>query len=210
MKHSKIELCSFYPIFFPQIDTPNIYKPKDEIWICIPGQVEYKRRDYESLFKSIAQYGLPAKIRLIFLGRCMHAHGDGIRVKKMIDNLGIKSQCLLFDGFVPIDLFFAYIKRSDFILPLIHPNSTESKAYGYEKVSGAFNVAFGFKKVMFCDEYYKDNIDFSDSCIFYRPEELHLIFEHVDNHQRNTIKFYQNPCWDFSYQQKKYLSFLGI
>ena len=207
--NDKVACSAFYPIFFPPIKIMPIEKPENEIWLCIPGQLEYKRRAYEALFSTIAQYGLPKNIRLLFLGRCMHSEGNGAEAKQTIADLGIDKQCLLFDNFVSLDVFYAYMQASDYIFPLIHPEESETKGYGSYKVSGAFNAAFGFKKILICDEYYARYKDFEDSSIFYDPKKLYEIFEKIALTIDENL-FYKNPFWNFETHQQKFLSFLNL
>jgi hypothetical protein len=206
-KH-KIQCCGFYPIIFPVVNKAVINKEENEIWLCIPGQVEFKRRDYKGFFDMLARYPLPQNIKLIFLGKCMHTEGNGEEIKQLISKLSIEKQCILFDNFVPLDVFYAYLTLSDYVLPLTHPEKLETTGYGTYKVSGTFNLAFGFRKIMFCDKYYATFEDFSDSCIFYNPDNMETIFETIESGKIDKANYYKSDFWNTEKQQQKFLRFV--
>lgn len=159
-----------YPIFFPKVPLPNVHKPQDELWITIPGSVDMKRRDYD-IFMNPSLTELSVRIKFIILGNIQSK--DGLLLKERIHALGLETYFVFFDHFVEQDLFMAYIKASDYIMPLVHPSKRELNKYVTSKISGTFNLSFAFKKPMLCPSDLKGNEDFNDSSLFYNMGAFH-------------------------------------
>lgn len=197
-KHKHI-FASYYPIFFPNYPQANIEKPKDTIWVCIPGQVELKRRDYSSLFDNIEKTKLEKNIQFIFLGPCEHSHGDGNYIKERIKKLNLEKQCMLWDNFIDVTLFHTIAKNSDFLLPLIHPQHVSYSLYSHN-ISGAFNIAFAYKIPLLMEESFSSHLDFKDNSIFYNIDNM---LSKIKKPEPNK-KFYQEQKWSFDFQKEKY------
>ena len=57
----EVVLDWFYPIFFPPFTPVDVTKGEKEIWACIPGKVDFKRRDYEGLLTALGRTDLPTR-----------------------------------------------------------------------------------------------------------------------------------------------------
>lgn len=200
----KVEV--FYPIFYPEYPSVNIYKPKDEIWVCIPGQVELKRRDYRSLFESISKYGLPQNVKFILLGRYDHPHGDGAYIKEEIQALNVEENFQLWKEFVPVNEFHAYVKSCDYILPLIHEDDISGELYSYQ-ISGAFNLAMGYQKPMLIEEAMAEKFDFP-RVILYEKSELIMVLKNQS--LSSAVITLPSSKYTFESQRAIYLKSLGI
>jgi len=108
--------------------------------------VERKRRDYSTLFQSISIHGLAPHVRLLLLGRCGHRHGDGPWVRQQLEELGISAQVLLWDDFIPVEEFHAYLRSCDAIMPL-----AAAKGYYEYRITGGLNLALGCGLPMIMD-----------------------------------------------------------
>lgn len=203
---SKYSISSYYPIFFPKLLLKEtIKKPKGEVWVCIPGQVECKRRDYETLFKGIAKNPLPNNIKFILLGKSMHPSGDGAWVKREIKRLNCKNHFVMWKGFVENDEFDTYMQLSDYILPLIHPHNNFFDAYLKYRVSGAFNQAFGYKKPLLMHSSFSTIPDFNENAQFYETESLDNLLEQICKLKKVDEKLYEGLKWQFNFQMNHYL-----
>lgn len=189
----------FYPMFFAESETMKIEKPEDEIWICIPGQIERKRRDYEGLFAQLETDRLHPNIKFILLGS-----GDNAFVKSNIEKLGLAKQFVWWDSFVGTPIFENYLKKCDYILPLIHPNHKSYSLYK-NQISGTFNLVYGYGKVMLMEESFSHLEDFRGS-LFYKTDELIKVINSLENQVANP---YVNKRFSFEFQQKKYLDFIA-
>lgn len=202
-----VKLQPLYTVFYPNYPKVDVAKLEHEIWICVPGQVERSRRDYDSLFDSIERYGVNKNVKFIFLGRCEHADGDGSYVKQRIAELGVTEQFMLWDSFIETELFYSILQQSDYILPLIHPDHESFSLYEYQ-ISGAFNLAFGYKKPLLMERSFAELEDFKTNAIVYSVATM--------MEQMNALstpdfqQFYQEEKWRFEYQRDGFLKVLGL
>ena len=195
---NKYNIEYFYPMFFPNSESVEVDKKEDEIWVCIPGQIERKRRDYDGLFELLANSKLNKNIKFILLGS-----GDTTYITSKIEKLGIKKQFVWWEKFVGSPEFENYIEKSDYILPLIHTNHKSYSLY-QNQITGTFNIAYGYGKTMLIEESLQDVTDFKGS-VFYKTRELIGLL--------NSLKFspvnpYIDKRWSFDKQKNRYLEFL--
>ena len=205
---SGARLSSFYPIYFPKQQVREVVKADDEIWITIPGLMESFRRDYESLLNSFSSGTLNRNIKLIFLGRSIFKKRQKTNLRKQFEEVDQYNQCIFWDEFVDKSTFHTYMMHSDYLLPLIHPGHRASNRFE-DKISGSFNLGFGYSKPFVMDRYFEKVEDFKNNAVFYDSED-DLISTLNNLEIPKSEAFYQNPKWDFEYQSKKYLEFLGL
>ena len=63
-----ISIESFYPIYFPGGKAPET-EPEQPYRICVPGAVDFARRDYQSLLDELLTKEVPAGVKFVLLGR---------------------------------------------------------------------------------------------------------------------------------------------
>lgn len=147
----RAQCSSYYPIFFPNYPSvEHIDKKANDIWVCIPGQLEYKRRDYTALAKAIAETKTHLPLKFILLGKSKHRYGDGAAFENLVKELNIENYFVLWDGFIDNNTFYSYLQASDFIMPLIHKGAEGFDNYFKYQVSGSFNLAIAYKKPRQC------------------------------------------------------------
>lgn len=205
--NSALHFASTYLVYFPPCQAPMVEKPNNEIWICIPGQVELKRRDYDGLFAALASCELPTHIKFILLGKSAHKQGDGSYVKQRIQALRLEQQFLLWDDFVDPDTFCAYMRASDYVLPLIHPHHQSSNLYAYQ-ITGAYNMAFGYGKIILADNHAADDPDLGNNARFYTLDQLGDMLCRLEKPDYSTL--YQEEKWRFEYQAEQYWQLLNL
>lgn len=187
----------FYPMFFPKAEHIEIDKKEDEIWICIPGQIERKRRDYEGLFELLAKHKLNKNIKFILLGS-----GDSAFIKSNLEKLGLESQFVWWNSYVGTPIFENYLNKCDYILPLIHPNHKSFLLYK-NQISGTFNLAYGYGKKMLMEVSFQEIKDFSGS-VFYETDSL---IEVINSLEKNVSNPYINERFSFIFNKSKYINF---
>jgi len=196
----------FHPVFFPNYPKLKIDKKENEIWICIPGQVELKRRDYGALFESIKAYGININIKFLLLGKYGHKHGDGDFIKKHIQKLSIENQFMTWEGFIPVSTFNSMIKMSDYILPLIHNKDSSGELY-QNQISGAFNIAVGHKKEIIVETALSEILrDYSP--VVYEKQSLMKTINNLTSIDVDDL--FTDEKWSFDYQKKSFLKALNI
>lgn len=202
-----VKLFPLYTVFYPNYPTQSVEKKAGEIWICIPGQVERSRRDYDSLFASIAESGISEQVKFLFLGRCEHADGDGAYMKQRISELGVGNNFILWDSFIETEDFYGMLCASDYVLPLIHPKHESFKLYEFQ-ISGSFNLAFGFRIPLLMENSFSNYTDFQDTSIFY---EVNRIMETINGLGVSVAApVYKNKQWDFETQKHRFLKALEL
>lgn len=170
MDRENLLVESFLPIFFPKEGGKKLTKGDEETWICIPGKVNTDRRDYDELIKQMRVKNIDERLKFILLGG---DDGDLKDIKKKIRKNGVSERFVTFGSeFIPQKLMSSYIEKSDFIMPLIHPSKEKYKKYIEYKVSGAFNLAFGFEKPLVCVDDYEGFRDFDSFSIFYSQNSI--------------------------------------
>lgn len=199
--NAKIQLESFYPIVFPKFNSRELSKEKNEIWFTIPGRVEFDRRDYLFLINQLKRKAISKNIKFLILGNSNTP--DGLVFKSEIKNNHLSSYFVLFDEFIDNELYYNYIKKSDFLMPLL---KMEDSSYLEYKISGTFNIAFGFKKLLFCDSFYEKIPDLKENGFFYTStnfiEQIHLI-----STKENTTT-YVDKKWNYDFQYQKFINFI--
>ena len=202
--NKKIRLQSFYPIYFPNF--PYILnKPKKEIWLVIPGSIDYHRRDYDSIIKALKKSGKVKNLKIILLGRINESSEEHKKLWENISNNNLQHYFITFQSFIPNDVFHAYIKQADFIVPLLKLDSD----YLTYKISGSFNLAFAYKKPLLSHKFFSTIPDIAANSIFYDSETLGHLLGSIKNMEIDLNDFYSEKKWDFDYQKEKYIAFLN-
>jgi len=207
-----IRVTSFYNIYFPPFTTVPLNKPADAFWICIPGGIEFERKDYDSLLLQLSDVRLDPRIKFILLGKSNATRRENQVFMQKINKKGLTDRFILFTDYVKHDEHFSYLAKTDLILPLIHPRKKRYDEYIKYKISGAFNLAFGFQIPMLCEETFRGFDDFVASSFFYTEDQLvtelnSLVYRDEEIKQKsNEIKKY--PKFQFDYQKNKYIEFI--
>jgi len=201
---------SFYPIFQPDYFSGEVNKPQNEFWVCVPGRVEQKRRDYNTLLKNLAETKLSNNVKIILLGRI----DDKIKpeLKSTIKELNLNNQFILFEKFIPNEIFYLYLKMSDLALPLIHPTDVWFDKYSKTQISGSYNMAYTYRIPMLCEKSFSVYEDFKDTSFFYETKNLiektNELSADKEFFLSSKSKMYKQAKWNFNYQCKKYLDFI--
>lgn len=189
----------YYPIFFPTVAT-TMLKPLGELWVVVPGMIDFNKRDFDFMEKVI----FPENLKIIFLGK-----PNGEKEKKWLLDTASKEKnsknIICFNTFIPEPIFYQYIKNADYIMPLIHPNIDTFESFLKYKISGSYNIAIGFKKTLLLHEAFSSFLDFKHNAVFY-TEETHITL--LQSLKEDKLTRYQEEKWDFQFQKKKYLNFI--
>lgn len=201
---------SYYAMFYmPFPDQPAIHKPMGETWIAIPGVVEYVRKDYKSLAEALAKLPEPLPLKFLLLGSSFHKSGDGADFTSLIERLNVKNYFKFWEGFVSNEEFHAYGKVSDAVMPLIHPKDGERNVYIDYQISGAWNLAFAYKKPLLLAAPFKQVKDLNRYGVFYDVDKLAELLKSLPELlARLDTGLYEDEPWQFEYQANNYLKFI--
>ncbi len=195
---TNVKVGAYYPIVFPQYKQ-ELIKPKDQLWITIPGVIAFDKRDY-GIFEN---WKLPNHVKIIFLGRANEPEAKEFLAQAK--SFPSYENFIFFDSFISNDLFHDYIRNSDYIMPLIHPENEFFERFLKYKITGSYNLAFGYKIPLLMDRSFSHISDFQENAIFYDYRSIQNIFEKIENHEKI---FYQDPKWRFEFQKKNYLDLI--
>jgi hypothetical protein len=203
-----ISVGSFYPVSFPNFEQ-KAEKSAVEKWITITGGVENRRKDLDAVVGFIQS--TDPEVRFVFLGKTDPNHPDAHAFTEKIETMGLTDRVRYFTDFVDHATFDAYLKRTDFLLPLIHPNTPSANEYINHQISGAFTIAFGYKIPLLIHEAYRSEHDLTISAFFYQPSEfgegLKTAFS-LHEHIRQQIELEEK--WTKPFQYRNYLRFLEM
>ena len=201
---SKIRLFPYYPIFFPEYQGSNLMDKKNDVWICIPGELSFKRRNYDVVIQALSKLKFDKpNLKIIILGRMNPKNSDVHLFKNQVKDLHVDSYLITFDHFIENELFHNYIQASDFIMA---PVSNTEQNYLKYKITGAYNLAFAYKKPLITPKEMSVMPDLNENSYFYEDSEsLAKLFKDISNNNLETKKLYSNEKWDYQFQLKKYL-----
>ncbi|PID77862.1 MAG: hypothetical protein CSB21_03375 [Deltaproteobacteria bacterium] len=201
---------TLYTIFYPDSCCDmGITKDKNDIWVCIPGNIELKRRSYIDLIQAAATAGTK-RIKFLLLGKPDPC--DLKKIKKLVYSKKLGKNFIWFDNYLKNDLFFTYIRKSDFIMPLIHEEHFEE--YKSNRISGSFNLGFGFQKPFIMEQNFSGIPDFDIFSIYYDEKTLAETLKYIDeNHIEITSmikkRIKENKLFLFENLQNKFLNIIS-
>lgn len=210
--HEGLRFSVFYPIFHPAFpEAAMMARQPGEFWIAMPGTVEYKRRDYLGLVEALGAMKERPKLRFFLLGNGNHPTGNGPDLQKRLASLGLEPMFVFFDGFVPDAVLHTYLRHCDAVMPLIHPINADMEKYLENQISGAFHLAFAYKKPLLMHGYFKRYQDFRETSLFYSLDNLGVFLSGLPQRLSDfdTAGAYANPKWSFEYQSRHYADFLS-
>lgn len=185
-------------------------KPPGEVWICIPGEVEFRRRDYQGLAEAVRTTGPDPRIRFILLGSARTP--DSAAFEELLARSGRRSQFLVFPDYVSQEVFAGYLARCDLILPLTHPGIGLYNDYRHHQVSGSFLEALAYSVPMLLDRSWTGVREFEEISLFYDREELIPTLNDLalDGRPLSRLRerYARSRVFSFTEQQRRFLEML--
>lgn len=220
----RVPVAAFHAMFFPPWDASRVSAGAAEpgrdraaaatptpFVVCVPGNVERKRRDYEALLSVITRPDLHPGIHFVLPGRSAHAHGDGPWLRAALRDAGVEERVRMWDDFIDHDTFHSVVAGSDVVLPLVHPHLPGHARYLTQRISGSFNLAFGHRRPLLMDRQFQGAVDFEGVALFYEPDRLAEVLSNlaVDRSPLEAIT-YGDERWTAAAQARRYLGPMGI
>lgn len=204
-KTDGVQLDYFYPIRYLDANRQRI--DSDKLELTIIGGVEKRRKDLEGFVDMIK--GTNDSVRYTFLGKS-NMKDDSVRAfQKRLKEENLESNVVFFDCFVSHEQFSEQLRRTDAILPLVHPDTPSAEQYFKKQISGAMNVAFGYKIPLLIHEAYRGIEEMKPACLYYEPTHFGTLLK--DN--KGTLKdiserMTQNEKYNAEHQESRYLKFV--
>ncbi|MCB9494356.1 MAG: hypothetical protein H6681_02795 [Desulfobacteraceae bacterium] len=201
------KIDTLYSIFYPFAESFTSLKPKNEIWIGIPGNIELKRRNYLDLIDAVSKADIKNS-KFLFLGK--PDEKDIKLIEEKIYSSKKENRFIWFSEYIENNLFLSYLKNCDYIMPLIHGHLINE--YINNRISGSFNLGFGLKKSFIMEESFSHIEDFRAFSIFYKKNNLSEILEQIDckslfcSQIQTSIDNYSK--FDFNILKSRYLDMI--
>ncbi|NDV16126.1 hypothetical protein GO009_08825 [Muricauda sp. TY007] len=205
LEDKSIQLQSFHPIFFPTFEETSIKKQDDEIWISIPGKLDFGRRDYYLVAEALQKLQSKSKLKILILGSTNSNDPKSIEFIDFIQKNKLQENFVTFDSFLDNDVFHDYLKKSDYILI---PLDTIGDNYAKYKIMGCYNQAFGYQKTLISPIGLNHIPDIDKHSILYDGAKgLTLVLGQISQ-GKGEKKEYLESKWSFEAQKNNYISFL--
>ncbi|MES2798405.1 MAG: hypothetical protein V4638_00185 [Bacteroidota bacterium] len=203
-----VQIESFYPLRFPHFKK-TVVKNEGEIWVTIIGGVENRRKD---LIGSIAlMKQLPSNFRFIFLGKSNAKNEEIAAFLSILESENLNEKVKIFNNFVPEEIFDAYLKNTDFIWPMVHPNTPSAGEYFRNQIPGAINVAFSYKIPMWIHSEYVELWGDLRNSVHYSLENFPLNFDSLAKQQQEVKAIMlEQEKFKSEFQEEKFRQFLSL
>ena len=193
----------FYPLIFS-----NEHQPKDQngLIITIIGGVEKRRKDLDGFVQMIQQ---EQDGHYYFLGKSNANDPDVRQFKEELMAKGLENRVSLFNEYVSQDEFTEVLNKTDFILPLVHPNTPSSAEYFRNQITGAMTVSFGYKTPMLIHEEYQQIDEMKSASFYYSMDDYaDKLKEFILNRNQKVEEMKLNPEYSEITQMERYMNFL--
>jgi|GEM_PF-1975165 len=205
-KNKTLKLEAFYPIFFPEYKSVALSNEKISPWICIPGELNYKRRNYDLVLDALINLDPKIKLKIIILGKMNQNRPETASFVKKVKLYSLENKLITFTNFIENNEFHAYLKTSDYILA---PVTLNEKKYISSKITGAYNLAFAHKKTLICPQELQVIPDLNANAYFYQDvASLANLFTKIASGTLGNRNDYEHTKWQYETQKQNFLQVL--
>jgi glycosyltransferase involved in cell wall biosynthesis len=183
-KHPQYRTLDYFlPIYFDSIRAlprpvdPSA-KPDDLFHLGVFGVLHQDRRNYDGLFKSLAEWrqsGRETNFMVHLVGSAPPRYRDLIARH----DLGGMVRC--YDSFVPFEEMHRILRGIDLVLFLIDNSVPNGQFYNRYKISGTSCLVKGFRKACACSRDFPVDAVLADKCFFYDGAHVEQLFEGIAN-----------------------------
>lgn len=127
--------------FFGEVE-PERPDGDDRTILCVPGNVEYVRRDYAALLAAVESVASErTDFRVMIVGRSQWR--DGRDLRSQVDARGLTDHFVFSEPDIPQPRFLSLVAAADFILPLIDPVVPGLAPYFSVKITSSMSMSIG-------------------------------------------------------------------
>lgn len=200
--------AALYALEFDDQHSIEIPKNENETWLALTGGVENRRKDLVSIVSFMQQ---APTTKWIFLGKTNKELAD---VQEFLAELAahhLTDRVVIFDTFLSNELFFSYLKKCDFIIPLIHENTASATEYINHQISGAFNLSFAYHIPLLIQKTYESEEDLKKAAFFYTNDAFQeALNTAINNYAEKKATIAGEKKWSITYQRSAYLDWLDL
>lgn len=195
----------FYPIRFPEFNTPRL--KNETLTISIVGGVETRRKDLDG-FIEMVKTTTAENIQFVFLGKSDPNSSEVLELKAALQSNGLINRVKLYDSFVSQEEFDAQLKQTDALLPLVHPDTPSADQYFKNQISGAVNVGFGYNIPLLIHSTYEKVNELQHRAIFYDLNTFSSVISNCKPQLVSIEEWMKNDVeMKNDIQEKRYLDF---
>jgi len=210
---NKLKFSAFYPTILNK-PTALIKQTRKKLLICIPGEVSDKRKNYKVLLECVRGNKGIIKNNIIFdvLGKIKYEWNK--RYLEEMNSPELKNIFITYNEYISNNVFYKRISECDIILPLIMPGVKNFDNYLRYQISGAYNMAYIFKKPLLMHDNFKAIDEFRDISVFYNEENFGEVLQNLaakkDLLDTLSLNIESSKRLDFEYQRKKFVEFVNL
>jgi hypothetical protein len=201
------KISAFYPLRFPDFNTSSSENSSGK-QITIIGGVENRRKDLTGSIGLMKQL-LDLDLHFVFLGKS-DPNNEGVQqFKEILREKGLLDRVTMYDHFVDEKEFDRVVKQSDFIWPMIHPDTESAVEYFRNQIPGALNVALGYKiPLLVHEDFVKEWKDLSFAASYRLDTYRSDLEKALANAEQLKLTLEQAEAYNPSFQEEKYLEFI--
>lgn len=195
----------FYPIRFDGQDAEEI--AHEGLNISIIGGVENRRKDLDGFCAMLK--GIPENVRFTFLGKSDPKNIDVQQFKERLKELNMLGRVQLFDRFVDQEKFNEELRKTDAILPLIHPNTPSADQYFKNQIAGAMSVSFAYKIPMLLHQEYAQIEEMNAASLYYTLKNFAELVDNTEDALYGKKKeMEQHKPYNVKHQEDRFVQFV--
>ena len=85
----------------------------------------------------------------------------------------------------------------------------KNKDYLNYKITGSFNLAYAYKKILISNIFFSDIEDLSENSLFYDKESFNELILKISNGTVSKKEIYKKIKWNYNIQKKQYLGLIN-
>ena len=204
-ERKNIQIEVFYPLDFPII--PNDFQSNEHIHISLIGAVENRRKDLNGFISLIQQ--CDSSVRFSFLGKADLSNNEVIEFKKSLAEINCLDRVEFYDKHVDLDTFNRILRKTNAILPLIHPHTPSADEYFRNQISGAMNIALGYEIPLLLHSSFRKIEELNRASVYYELDAFSGALDEIKSKGkciRETMRLTEK--YTSEYHHNTYLKFL--
>ncbi|TKS58180.1 MAG: hypothetical protein EWM72_03176 [Nitrospira sp.] len=175
------------PVLLGQVK-PTKSDNLDQVRLCVQGNLEFERRNYECLLDAIEQLIVDGvrKLKVMIIGR--NGTNDGLIFREQIRKRNLVSFFEFSKGELPYKNYYEFIAKANFLLPLVDTTSSHYRPYFLDKVTTSVLVSIGMCVIPIIHEQLADLYGIKSESVTYEDGELPDALKRAFSTDRDTLE----------------------
>jgi hypothetical protein len=146
------------------------------------------------------------QFRFVLLGPAVGTHSDYADFFSRIQGRGWEEVFVSFSEIVPFPLYHAYVRMSQAVLALIHPNRfREHRVYLDSQISGAFPIAQAHRKPLFLHKSFTGEAELESCSYFYgNSDDLVRLLRSLAAGPLDAVHLYRRNWFSFEERLRRF------